>query len=889
MEGGSGGAPGGGAGGSGQGFFHRPRLPYYQKTQVYKHHHYLNRQSHGDGQPSNATNFDGKRMRKSVSRKTVDYNGTVLRLLERRIWQRDQRDQRWMQPDMSYLHEMGPPSSMKHNPINAVATKFVRMSTNKVRCPIFCAVWTPEGRRLVTGASSGEFTLWNGLTFNFETILQAHDYPVRTMTWSHNDLWLLTADHLGYVKYWQSNMNNVKMYQAHKDNPIRGASFCPTDSKFATCSDDGTVRIYDFLRCHEERIMRGHGADVRAVDWHPQKGLVVSGSKDNQQPIKLWDPRTGNSLATLHAHKNTVMGLKWNQNGNWLLTASRDHLCKLFDIRTMKEMYVFRGHKKEATAISWHPIHEDLFVSGGSDGSLLFWQIGNDKEVGAIESAHDSIVWSLAWHPLGHILCSGSNDHSIKFWARNRPGDRMRDRYNLNTLPIGTAEEMLEYDDDASAGPVVPGLGLEFGLPEHLKKEDEEEMEGLDTSIPGLDSSAEELARLKPQPQRKVPYAKPIPDEFQKAWDKLKAPGIAPQGAKGGPPHMNNKAPHERPPNDQRHHPPGQPPQAGMPHMEQRGPPHGPPQGPSHGPPPHEQQRGPPGRPQGPPHGPPPDAHHRPQQGPPQGQLPDPHHRPQQGGPHGHPPDPHRRPEEGPPHGQPPDPHHRQGPPHGQPSDTQHGQGPPPHGQGPPPRGQGPPPHGQPPRHPGPGMQNPRMPGGPGMRGPRPVLLGQPSEPHMPGNQPRPPHPRSEQEPPPPRNKGPPSLMSLNLDTPNREQSPADEDFRQGPPVDPAEGQDVDLRKQFGGGGGGDVDLRNRFRDQDHRNPQFPPGHREDNGRFSEDEDFRHQRSRDSPSGGPLHGDRMVVLILLWPAIQIYASSNMEDHLGESNLPWIRT
>jgi len=32
--------------------------------------------------------------------------------------------------------------------------------------------WTPEGRRLVTGASSGEFTLWNGLTFSFETILQ---------------------------------------------------------------------------------------------------------------------------------------------------------------------------------------------------------------------------------------------------------------------------------------------------------------------------------------------------------------------------------------------------------------------------------------------------------------------------------------------------------------------------------------------------------------------------------------------------------------------------------------------------------------------------------------------------------------------------------------------
>ena len=52
-----------------------------------------------------------------------------------------------------------------------------------------------------------------------------------------------------------------------------------------------------------------------------------------------------------HAHKHTVMDLRWNRNGNWLLTASRDHLLKLFDIRNMKEeMQSFRGHKREATS-----------------------------------------------------------------------------------------------------------------------------------------------------------------------------------------------------------------------------------------------------------------------------------------------------------------------------------------------------------------------------------------------------------------------------------------------------------------------------------------------------------------------------------------------------------
>ena len=44
------------------------------------------------------------------------------------------------------------------------------------------------------------------------------------------------------------------------------------------------------------------------------------------------------------------MSIKWNKNGNWLLTASRDHLIKLFDIRMMKELQTFRGHKREATS-----------------------------------------------------------------------------------------------------------------------------------------------------------------------------------------------------------------------------------------------------------------------------------------------------------------------------------------------------------------------------------------------------------------------------------------------------------------------------------------------------------------------------------------------------------
>lgn len=82
------------------------------------------------------------------------------------------------------------------------------------------------GRLLWINICSCKASCYIFLYVMFTNVLfsQAHDSPVRAMTWSHNDMWMLTADHGGYVKYWQSNMNNVKMFQAHKE-AIREARF----------------------------------------------------------------------------------------------------------------------------------------------------------------------------------------------------------------------------------------------------------------------------------------------------------------------------------------------------------------------------------------------------------------------------------------------------------------------------------------------------------------------------------------------------------------------------------------------------------------------------------------------------------------------------------------
>ena len=116
--------------------------------------------------------------------------------------------------------------------------------------------WTPESRRILTGSTSGEFTLWNGLTFNFETILQAHDSAVRTMQFTHSGAFLASADQSGVIKYFQPNMNNLTQWTGHRE-AIRGLSFSPDDNRFATASDDSTIRLWSFEEQRAERTLTG--------------------------------------------------------------------------------------------------------------------------------------------------------------------------------------------------------------------------------------------------------------------------------------------------------------------------------------------------------------------------------------------------------------------------------------------------------------------------------------------------------------------------------------------------------------------------------------------------------------------------------------------------------
>ncbi|PYH95757.1 WD repeat protein [Aspergillus ellipticus CBS 707.79] len=365
-------------------------------------------------------------------------------------------------PSASYVVDVLPPLARVHSPADTIPVRHLHQSIGKSKKPITVVRWTPEGRRLLTGGHTGEFMLWNGTAFNFETVMDAHydqlQAGVTSLAWAHSQDWLISGGQKGDIKYWRPNFNNVETIDDAHHDAVRDLAWSPSDTKFLSASDDTTLKIFDFTSRTCDTVLSGHNWDVKSCDWHPTKGLLVSGSKDHQ--VKFWDPRTARCLTTLHSHKNTVTATRFSRvNSNLLATSSRDQTARVFDLRMMRDICILRGHEKPISSLTWHPIHSSLISTGSEDGSLYHYLLDEPNlpsgqiptiapydspdpantpaqvihPAHKIQYAHGATIWSLDWHPLGHILASGSKDNFTRFWSRTRPGETsyMKDRFHI--------------------------------------------------------------------------------------------------------------------------------------------------------------------------------------------------------------------------------------------------------------------------------------------------------------------------------------------------------------------------------------------------------------------------------------------------------------------------
>ncbi|KAF2754932.1 platelet-activating factor acetylhydrolase IB alpha subunit [Pseudovirgaria hyperparasitica] len=278
--------------------------------------------------------------------------------------------------------------------------------------------------------------------------------------------------------------------QSHR-SPVSCVAFHPVFSSLASGSEDTTIKIWDWELGELERTVKGHTKGVLDVDFGGPRGGTLLASCSSDLTIKLWDPSDEyKNIRTLPGHDHSVSSIRFvpsgaagaPSSGNLLVSASRDHTLRIWDVTTGYCVKTIRGHSDwvrsvcpsfdgrwllsagvDQTARLWdaqsgeakvtflgheHTIEcvalappasykhlaslaglkkapassssAEFLATGSRDKTVKIWD-GRGTLIKTLVG-HDNWVRALVWHPGGKYLLSASDDKTIRCWDLDQEG-----------------------------------------------------------------------------------------------------------------------------------------------------------------------------------------------------------------------------------------------------------------------------------------------------------------------------------------------------------------------------------------------------------------------------------------------------------------------------------
>jgi uncharacterized protein with WD repeat len=179
-------------------------------------------------------------------------------------------------------------------------------------------------------------------------------------------------------------------------------------------------------------------AQIGALAYRPDGKLLALGT---YKEVRLIDPATKATVATLTGHAEAIRALAFSQDGKLLAAAgglpARSGEVKVWDVESRKEVRTIKGHSDCIYAVAFSPDGK-ILVTSSYDKLIKLWSVDTGQEIRTLKD-HIDAIYALAFTPDGTRLLSGAADRTVKIWDATT-GDRLftlsEPQDGLNTIAL---------------------------------------------------------------------------------------------------------------------------------------------------------------------------------------------------------------------------------------------------------------------------------------------------------------------------------------------------------------------------------------------------------------------------------------------------------------------
>lgn len=323
----------------------------------------------------------------------------------------------------------------------------------------------PNGARLVSGGIDYEVKYWDfqgmdSTLQSFRTITPCQSHSIKHLEFSSNGELILVVpgsctaklvDRDGFVKSetvkGDQYLNDMKNTKGHVAMLNYGCWHPLERSRFATCSNDGTCRLWDSssLKEHQALIKPRSQAGLRTqpnvVAFTQLGDLIALGCNDGS--VQMWDTRrsfvnTTHLIRDAHAKSTDITSIMFSYNGSYLVSRSMDHTLKLWDMRMIRNSKLsYTAGRANTTALhsksdllNFHSNTDCLFSPDDrlvmtsiscdernqSDqfGQIHFYDCNTFELVKEVQCSRGASTIRANWHPKLNQIVTSSSDGSVR-------------------------------------------------------------------------------------------------------------------------------------------------------------------------------------------------------------------------------------------------------------------------------------------------------------------------------------------------------------------------------------------------------------------------------------------------------------------------------------------
>jgi len=297
--------------------------------------------------------------------------------------------------------------------------------------------WSQDNKQIASASYDGSVQVWNAINgvsnTNFMGDIGTTE-PAYDVAWSFNGNNVASCSnsydgkrHKVYI--WVASNGNILSTSLARDDHkglINAIAWSPDNSKIATASFDGTVKVWKADDGSLLQTYRGHTKGVYDVTWSPDNNRIASCS---ERSVHVWVALTGERKLTYGGHSDNILSVSWipTRNGELIASSSVDQTVNIWSAITGNDEMPQKPFEAAVRKVRWS--HNGKYLAAGtrSIGVVHVWEAATGSEVSPHpynEKEQDKNINvikvdinALAWSPDGTMIASGGTDKLVHVWS----------------------------------------------------------------------------------------------------------------------------------------------------------------------------------------------------------------------------------------------------------------------------------------------------------------------------------------------------------------------------------------------------------------------------------------------------------------------------------------